>query len=276
MATACTLPEADPGGLVSHATGYPYERPACSYLLVNGTPVPLNAYESQPGRDRVELNPTGAGAASPCDMDPAVSLSSPRVPVLAIGSNAAPGVLAKKLACLPGDWAVPVLRARIADLAVVYSAHYSAYGAIPATLGYFPGVHAEVFVMWLTHEQLVAVHATESLGVNYRYADLRGLRLVCGDGPVPVVVGCYISLHGCLLREGRPVALSTVRHRGGPLRRMGQRAVMRYSKRLLGVDGSLGDFIRENVADAEIRRARTARLRTFAEPLRHPEVPESG
>ena len=60
-----------------------------------------------------------------------------RTPVLAYGSNAAPEVLSRKLAL--SDQPVLVVPARLREFDVVYSAHISPYGAVPATLQRSPG-----------------------------------------------------------------------------------------------------------------------------------------
>ncbi len=79
--------------------------------------------------------------------------------LLVYGSNASPEVLARKLT-LSAD---PVLvePAWLHDFDVVYSAHFSAYGAVPATLQRSPGTTARVAIIHLTAEQLRLVSATE-------------------------------------------------------------------------------------------------------------------
>ena len=53
-----------------------------------------------------------------------------RRPLLRDGANAAPPMLARKLATLPHE-PLPLLRAELADFDIVYSAHVSPYGAVP-------------------------------------------------------------------------------------------------------------------------------------------------
>ena len=94
--------------LIALATGYPYEFPACSYLFADHTQHPL------PDDLLTEL--TG------------------RVPVIACGSNRAPEQLARKFRGWPSPLRIPVLCGRIDGFDVVYSAHFTRYGAIPASL----------------------------------------------------------------------------------------------------------------------------------------------
>ncbi len=94
---------ADPGetaAILKRALEYPYATPDRSYLYRDG--------------DAHELPEDGPDLTG-------------RTPLLSYGANAAPEVLARKLA--------PVaVAARAGDFDVVYSAHVSPYGAVPATL----------------------------------------------------------------------------------------------------------------------------------------------
>ena len=104
----------DPGetaAILKRALDYPYATPDRSYLYLDGGAREL----------------PGAGA----DL-------SARTPLLSYGANAAPDALARKLAPLPGV-EMPVLRSELEDFDVVYSAHVSPYGAVPATLLESPG-----------------------------------------------------------------------------------------------------------------------------------------
>ena len=94
--------------LIALATGYPYEFPACSYLFADHARHPL------PDDLLAEL--TG------------------RIPVIACGSNRAPEQLARKFQDWPLPLRIPVLCAKLAGFDVVYSAHFTRYGAVPATL----------------------------------------------------------------------------------------------------------------------------------------------
>jgi hypothetical protein len=118
--------------MVERAMRYPYAVPARAF--------------AQLGHDTL----------SPDDVE--VDLAE-RTTLLAYGSNGSPEVLGRKLA-LSAD---PVLvePAWLHDFDVVYSAHISPYGAIPATLQSSPGTAARVAVLHLTPEQLRLVSATE-------------------------------------------------------------------------------------------------------------------
>ena len=127
------------------------------------------------------------------------------IPMLAVGSNAAPAQLQRKFQAwkvAPGhDRAAPILcmPIRLQDLAPVFSAHISPYGAIPLTLGEVPGWH-DLFVVFLPSELMYAMNASESLGINYclgRWqADPAKVDLSY-EGELPFAY-TYLSRHGVL------------------------------------------------------------------------------
>ena len=165
------------------AKTYPYPAPEGSYVLKDGGPRELADSAPVPGLDG-------------------------RTPVLAVGSNRAPEQLARKFAPLGGA-TIPVSRARLADFDAVYSAHFTSYGAIPATLQHAPGTTVMLSVTWLTAPQLVRMHETEVASENYSFGELSELRLETA-GRVLGRVFAYVSRRGCLTDAGRPVALAEV------------------------------------------------------------------
>jgi hypothetical protein len=135
-----------------------------------------------------------------------------RVPVVAAGSNSAPSQLRRKF----GDWSavddsddasIPILSATATEIDVVFSAHVSWYGAVPATVIDSPGTTTSVFLTWLTPRQLERMNATESLGINYQ---LRAVPTVESAGVEIEGVLAYQSVQGPLLVNGEPLALRHV------------------------------------------------------------------
>jgi len=164
---------ADPAqtaAILARAFDYPYATPDRSYLYLDG--------------EARELPAAG--------MD-----LSARAPLLSYGANAAPDALARKLAALPGI-EMPVLRSELEGFDVVYSAHVSPYGAVPATLLESPGTTTPVFVTHPTAEQLALLTASEP---NYDLVEVAGMP-------------AYRSKHGCLSIDGSPVALTAIGSRG--------------------------------------------------------------
>lgn len=202
--------------VLSRALGYPYEAPRHSFALAEGR-------TADPGS--VDLGP------------------SPRRPLLAYGSNAAPDVLERKL----GGLGEPLLaeRASLSGFDVVYSAHISPYGAVPATLAPSPGTDVDVFVLRLTPAQCRAIEATEE---NYELSEADGLP-------------AYLSRHGCLRLAGSPVALRAVGARNRRLPELDQRQVLERVRGIVAPEESLERFVRDSVADPALARRRGAMLR---------------
>jgi hypothetical protein len=179
-----------------------------------------------------------------------------RTPVLAYGSNAAPQVLSRKLAL--SDQPVLVLPARLAGFDVVYSAHISPYGAIPATLQRSPGPEVRVHVIYMTSAQIGVISATEP---NYEPQLLEGIECQLeGDGEHLPEVSAYISRHGCLLVGDSEVALAAVAATGRTLAEMSEPEAMEWVRSTLCPDDSLETFVLANVTDPALSQARTAQL----------------
>lgn len=192
----------DPGetaAILERALGYPYATPDGSYLYLDGA--------------ALELPPEGPDLAG-------------RTPLLSYGANSAPAALARKLASLPG-MEMPVLRGELEGFDVVYSAHVSPYGAVPATLLESPGATAPVFVIHPTEEQRALLTASEP---NYDLVELNGM-------------GVYRSKHGPLSIDGSPVALAAVRSTGRTLPELDEPAVLEHVRAHLAPESSLEEFV---------------------------------
>lgn len=132
-----------------------------------------------------------------------------RYPVLAYGSNASPSQLQRKLSGRGGGSVVPVVRATVLGLDVVYSAHMAWYGAIPATLIASPGAEVMLHVTFLDDTQLRLMDTTESTYVRVR---------ICGNEfPLTLETGetlseyyAYLSRYGALLFDNHPVRLANI------------------------------------------------------------------
>ena len=198
---------ADPAqraAILGRALEYPYASPETSYLYLDGA--------------AVELPPGGPDLTG-------------RTPLLAYGANAAPEALARKLAPLPGI-EMPVIRTELEGFDVVYSAHVSPYGAIPATLIESPGTVAPIFVAHPTAEQRKLLTASEP---NYDLVEVGG-------------IAAYRSKHGCLSLDGSPVALAAIRSRGRTLSELDQPAILERVRSHLEPQLSLEQFIHTCIA----------------------------
>lgn len=182
--------------------------------------------------------------------------------VIASGSNASPDRLAAKFKDHQHllDAPLYVTRASLRDFDAVYSAHFTSYGSIPATLAHAPGTDAEVFVTWLTDAQLVRMHDTEAVGVNYDYTRLEGIGLVLEDGSGYTQAHAYMSKRGCLNNEGQPVSLSATRASGRMWKAMSQEEVLNHARSLIAPDQDTDSFIRSHIDCPNTRQSRTAQL----------------
>jgi hypothetical protein len=141
------------------------------------------------------------------NFDPA--LTAGRTPVLAIGSNQAPERLAQKFGH-DVSHIIPVQRAQLADFDVVFSAHISSYGAVPAMLQTSPGASVALAVTWLNDEQLEIMHASEIAAANYWFAELQQVTVTLDSGEVHDSAYAYLSSRGHLNIASTPAALSAI------------------------------------------------------------------
>ncbi len=262
-------------GKIARAMAYPFAAPARSYVFVNGQTLPLAAFRREhPGESLIEA-PGGQASLvhylRAADIDPAV-IRTPRLPVIASGSNAAPERLAQKFtdAFADGhrDVVIPVVRAELHDFAPVYSAHIARYGSIPATLQYAAGLSSAVFVTWLTPAQLDRMHETEALGVNYGFARVSDIRLAFPDALLDRAYA-YISLRGSLHVDGDHFTLDPSHGNHAGLQPIAQQQVQALVRDLLAPGMPLDGFIAENIRDEGLRRQRTKLLRAFSHPVLH-------
>ena len=178
-----------------------------------------------------------------------------RTPVLAYGSNAAPRVLSRKLAL--SDQPVLVVPARLCEFDVVYSAHISPYGAIPATLQRSPGTEVRVHVIYMTSAQIGVISATEP---NYESQLLEEVECRLDDGEELSEVSAYISRHGCLLADDSELALAAVGASGRTLAAITEPDAMELVRSMLCPDIDLESFVLANVTDPALSQTRTAQL----------------
>jgi hypothetical protein len=205
------------GEIVERALRYPYAAPERSFVFAGGA--------------ARELPP------EPLDL-------SGREPLLAYGANAAPEALARKLAALP-DRQLPALRAELDGFDVVYSAHVSPYGAVPATLRESPGATAPVFVAYPDSDQLRLLSASEP---NYRLARLRGVSCRLEAGGSVTEVDAFVSRHGCLTLDGSEVALAAIEVAGRSLPALEEPAVLELVRSALAPQLDLEPFVLDRVA----------------------------
>lgn len=135
---------------IARALAYPYHRPSDSFLFSAGVALPLalDRNPSIPGHERDAL-----------------------VPVLAVGSNAAPEQLARKFG-RSAEVQIPVTLGFMTGADIVYCAYMTGYGSVPATLIENANVRIAVGITWLNAQQLVQMHLTEAVGSHTDFGSL--------------------------------------------------------------------------------------------------------
>jgi len=231
---------------VAHAKAYPFPIPENSYLL-DGP----GYREFKPGDAFPDL--TGL------------------TPVLACGSNQSPEQLMRKFDNLE-LYPIPVLKTRLRDFDAVHSPHFSAYGSIPATLHYHPGVQVTLFTTWLHDCQIDTMHATEVASENYDYVCLKGLTIEMDGGAELSSLHAYISRRGALNHQGKPLALKTIEASARPWPQVSQGDVQAFARDRVAPGKALDAFITENVDNAETRRLRIEQLEVDALPFTYTQV----
>lgn len=177
-----------------------------------------------------------------------------RVRLLAYGSNAAPEMLARKLALNPEP--VLVVPAWLNDFDIVYSAHISPYGAVPATLQRSPGTRVRVAVAYLADQQLELISTTEP---NY---ELTNLTLDCkpDEGDPEHELRVYLSRHGCLLVDGEEVALAGVQAEGRRFAELSEPQVLEWARSTVAPQEDIETFVLSNVTDPALAQERSVHL----------------
>jgi hypothetical protein len=217
-----------PGAVAARALRYPYAVPSRSFVQVG-------ARTLVPGEVEVDL--------------------AQRTAALAYGANAAPEALARKLA--GNSEPLPVLRATLSGFDVVYSAHISLYGAVPATLLPSPGTEVDVFVAYPTEDQLRLIRATEP---NYELGELSS-PCQLESGALAEGLHAFFSRHGSLLVGDSEVALASVAARRRTLPAMSEPEVLEEVKGALCPQLTLSRFVEGCVADPDLARRHTEALR---------------
>ena len=226
--------ETDPAMI--RAVGYPYDITTDSFTFIDGEAAPFDAAHT-------------AG----------------RRPVIGYGSNQSPLRLRQKYGT---DHApIPVQRAWLDDHDVVYSAHFSSYGSLPAALRHVPGTRVAVAVTWLSDAELAVMHPTEI--DSYDFARLDGLTLTLDGGDVIDAAWAYLSFRGHVGDDAQPIALAEIASEDRRLAALSQREALALMRDRIAPGEDLAAFVRAHIDDPEIRDARVRLLQADAHPVAH-------
>lgn len=178
----------------AQAIGYPWTRPAGSYLLSGAR---LDLLEDLTAAERGSV------------IDRHTSAESGRQPLLAIGSNGAPEALERKFAHFPDeeDRTVLALTGRLHDFDIGVAAQPTLYGSMPATLFPSPGTAVCATVLWVTPTQFTQLTWSE---LSYRLGKLRARFDVEESATSFEEVLVFVSRFGAFCVDGRPAALAAI------------------------------------------------------------------
>jgi hypothetical protein len=238
-------PRACDAAAIALALSYPWARPAGSYSLAGGAVEPLEALETQ-ARDRLIARFTVT--------------ESGRLPVLSIGSNAAPEVLERKFAHFSGpeDRAVLALTGRLHEFDVGVAAQPTMYGSMPATLFPSPGTAVRATILWVTPAQFTQLAWSE---ITYRLGSLRARFDIDETAAGFDQVLVFVSRFGTFCPDGEPVALAAIPADGRTAPELSQEQLLdRAAKLAIGLEAGAETLIRaifERPAETATRIAAT-------------------
>lgn len=214
----------DTDELVRRALAYPYDPPAGSFVQVGDRTLPVPPE--------------------------AIDVAGRRA-LLAYGANASPEALTRKLAHLPPR-PIAVLRAALSGWDVVYSAHVTRYGSVPAAVVASPGTVVSVHLLFPDDEQLEALAATESQ--NYRFEQLVDFRAELETGEeAPAEIDAFIGVHGPLLLDHSPVALAAIPATGRAFPELTTPEMIDRVRAAIHPELSLTEFILHHVKQGGLR-----------------------
>jgi hypothetical protein len=224
----------DTAAKLARARDYPYPYPGRSYTWRSGR---VDAFDRNEIRDRTA--------------------------VLAVGSNRAPDQLSRKYFGKT-DSPIPVEHVRLRDFDIVYAAHLTRYGAVPAMLQHAPGTIVETAVTWLDGAQLEIMHLTEG---GYHYAAIEDIDLTFDDGEEARSVHLYVGREGHLVHDDAPVPLAEIaaERRIQPARSTAE--VLNLVRRRVAPETDGESFILRLIDDETYRRGHTARIAADAVPF---------
>ena len=258
--------------LVDRSKAYPFGTPASSYLFAEGKCWPVRFFnEEDPGKSNIISNGKIMSAAEVFDQQDINihTLTEPRIPVLASGSNASPTRLNEKFRHTLDKTIIPVIQYSVANLLPVYSAKFASYGSITATLQYVPHSEMEIFVTFLTQQQLQRMHQTEALGDEYDFAriDNTTIRQSKSQPPLQSPAYAYLSRKGVFTLEQQQFTLSPAHNNITGYAFKTQEEMLLTARDLLKAEQPLELFLLQTITDDTFRRQNNELLRAYSLPF---------
>lgn len=183
------------------------------------------------------------------------SIEPDSIAIVASGSNASPTRMHEKLGAHLGGRPIVGVPCVVDGWTPVYSAHFTAYGALPATLDREPGARSRLVCLYVPRPLLPELHRSEALGRNYGFFVLPGIHTETG-----AAAHAYLSLHGVLLLDGEPRRLATFEVEGSAHTSASEREMMTDVGRLVAPELARDALVARLIADAGYRAERTTAL----------------
>jgi len=168
---------------------------------------------------------------------------------------------------------VPVQHARLKDFDIVYAAHLTRYGSVPAMLQRAPGTTVALAVTWLDDTQLEIMHATEG---GYHYASIESVDLTYDDGTRADSVHLYVGREGHLVHREQPVALIEIDGEDRPHAARNTAEVLELVHQRVAPDLPHDDFILRVIADTDFRRDCSIKIAEDSVPFDYPYAKKPG
>jgi len=240
--------------VLERALGYPWSRPASSYVLTDGA---VQQLEDLGSDERESIVSEFLGTTS----------GNPRVRVLAFGSNGSPDTLTQKFAHFtnPEDRTVLVLAGQLNDFDVGAAAQPTLYGAMPATLFPSPGTAVRAAVLVVTQLQFTQLAWSE---LTYRLGWLE--TRFDADETERSVDGAlaFVSRFGAFCPEGQPVALAAIPATGRTAIALSQEQLLDAAAKLsFGPGADAEALVRAIFEDAGEAFDLAAPVRSASEPF---------
>lgn len=229
--------------VLTQAVGYPWARPPGSFLLRGGD-VELLGDLTEAERDGMLARFSAADRG--------------RLPILSIGSNAAPEALQRKFAHFDGedDRTLLALNGHLYDFDVGVAAQPTMYGSMPATLFPSPGTAVATTLLWVTPAQFTQLAWSE---LTYRLGRLRARFEVEETAAGFDQVLVFVSRFGAFCPEGVPVALAAIPARGRTAPELTQEQLLDAAARLaLGPEADADALVRAIFEDTAAVAAKVA------------------
>ena len=244
---------------------YPFPREAGSYLFVNGAVYPYVKVTELLLEDSTVRLPSGREISvrallTTLELEDQVAIK--RTAVAAYGSNPSPQQLSRKFGSrrYSGDAVIPVMKGRLKDYDVVWTPVFVGYAALLSTITPSPGTEVDMWINWLSDEQLMRMNASEGSGHLYSFATFSGADYEV-DGPDPSVLRIYVSCFGALTIGDETLAVSSVPAQKRRFSAVDESGAVRSVMSAAGWRATVLDLLYTNVTDPKLRAQRNARIR---------------